>query len=398
MIGEVIAIGDELTSGQRLDTNSQWLAERLGEIGVRVMYHTTVGDELEPNVRVLREAISRADVIVVTGGLGPTADDLTREAMARAAGVDLVRDDAAVEHIRGLFARRQRPMPERNLVQALFPRGSRVIPNPHGTAPGIDINYPRDGRAPARMFALPGVPAEMKEMWAATVQPAISAMTPPESRRVIMHRRIKCFGVGESDLEAMLPDLIRRDRYPRVGITVSQATITLRITAEEATPAACLQIMSPTLNIIRDCLGELVFGEEDDELQHVIARLLAGRGQTLATSENYTGGLLATWLAETPEAHRVFRGGRLAAAEVMALADLEESARQLQRDAKTDFAVLVSTSSRALEDEAGEVHVAVCGPEKLVSRTLLTAGHPEIRRPRIAKSALDLLRKMLLQP
>src|SRR3972149_3750647 len=153
MRAEIIAIGDELSTGQRLDTNSQWLAERLTELGVDVMFHTTVGDELEANVAVFRAAIDRADVVISTGGLGPTADDLTREAVAAATGGELVQDGAALEHIRSLFTRRgYGSMPERNVVQALFPRGSRPIANPHGTAPGIDMTIPRECCAPRRLF------------------------------------------------------------------------------------------------------------------------------------------------------------------------------------------------------------------------------------------------------
>ena len=192
MHAEVIAIGDELTSGQRLDTNSQWLSERLGDLGIRVLYHTTVGDDLAANVRVFREAFDRADVLVCTGGLGPTADDLTRQALADATGTQLVLDEAALAHIRALFARRKRPMPERNVVQALFPAGSSVVPNPHGSAPGIDLSVPRAGRAPCRVFAPPGVPAEMQEMWEQTVAPQLlAAIGPP---RLIRHHRVKCFG------------------------------------------------------------------------------------------------------------------------------------------------------------------------------------------------------------
>ena len=239
MHAEIISIGDELTSGQRLDTNSQWLSTRLGELGVQVMYHTTVADDLEANVQVFRQAAQRADLIVATGGLGPTADDLTRDALAAVAGVELVLDEAALAHIESLFARRKRPMPERNRVQAMFPRGSRVIPNPAGTAPGIDIEMPRPGKSPARIFALPGVPAEMHEMWEQTVAPAIAALM--GKPRVIRHKQIKCFGVGESDLEQMLPDMIRRGRDPQVGITVHGATITLRITASGDTAEACYE-------------------------------------------------------------------------------------------------------------------------------------------------------------
>src|SRR6186997_2405402 len=207
MRAEIIAIGDELTSGQRLDTNSQWLSQRLGELGIPVAFHTTVRDDLDDNVAAFRNAIERADVVVATGGLGPTADDLTREALAAAAGVELYEDAAALAHIRNLFARRKREMPERNKLQAQFPRGSRVVPNPEGTAPGIDLTVPRSCVPPCRVFALPGVPAELFTMWNDTVKPALVAAQP--SSRIICHRRIKCFGVGESDLEAMLPDMIR---------------------------------------------------------------------------------------------------------------------------------------------------------------------------------------------
>ncbi len=208
MQAEVISIGDELTSGQRLDTNSQWLSARLAEIGVRTLYHTTVADDLDANIHVFKTAIDRADIIVATGGLGPTADDLTRDAIAASAEQPLELDDAALKHIESLFARRARPMPDRNRVQAYFPRGTRVVQNPAGTAPGIDLDVPRHGRRACRLFALPGVPAEMQEMWEQSVAPAIQSMVGPA--RVICHRRIKCFGVGESDLEAKLPDLIRR--------------------------------------------------------------------------------------------------------------------------------------------------------------------------------------------
>ena len=308
MQAEIIALGDELTCGQRLDTNSQWLSQQLGDCGIRVLFHTTAGDDLDAGCEVFRQAICRADVIVSTGGLGPTADDLTRECIASACGVDLVRDEAALDQIRALFARRGREMPPRNAVQAMFPRGSRVIPNPHGTAPGIEILVPRDGRSPARIFALPGVPAEMREMWTATVQPALAALT-SHDRRVIRHRTIHCFGTGESEIEAMLPDLIRRGRIPAVGITASKATISLRITAEGPTPEACQAAMQPTADTIYQCLGDLVFGEDGDTLQDVVVRLLAQRRQTLSTVECGSGGALAEWLSSADPDLGVFRGG-----------------------------------------------------------------------------------------
>jgi len=307
MQAEIIAVGDEITSGQLLDTNTQWLSSRLEELGIRVLYHTTVGDELEPMADVFRRAIGRADVVLATGGLGPTADDLTREAIAEATGRKLVLHQEALEGIRQLFARRGRVMSESNRRQALFPEGSRVVANPNGTAPGIALEVPREGADPARVFALPGVPAEMIEMWHQTVAGQLRRVG--AGKRVVRHRLIKCFGAGESNVEAMLPDLVRRGQTPRVGINASQTTIILRITAEGATEEECLATIEPTVATIRKCLGTLVFGEDDDELEHAVVRLLRRQDKTLSTAEWGTAGLLADWLGGVAQSEGCYLGG-----------------------------------------------------------------------------------------
>jgi nicotinamide-nucleotide amidase len=321
MNAEIIAIGDEITSGQLLDTNTQWLSLRLEALGVRTLYHSTVGDELDPNVDVFRHAIERADVIVATGGLGPTADDLTRDALAKTTGCPLQCNDEALEYIRNLFARRKRPMPPQNELQALFPAGSRVIPNPHGTAPGIDMEIVREGRTPCRLFALPGVPAEMVEMWNGYVAEAVRSL--PGRGRIIRRRKLHCFGAGESQVESMLPDLIRRGRQPTVGITASKATITLRIAAEGDTEAECEKIMAPTIETIRQCLGSLIFGEDDDELQDVVVRQLAEHGKTLSTVEWGTAGLITDLLGHVDKAAAVYSGGLTVANEAACCHALE---------------------------------------------------------------------------
>jgi nicotinamide-nucleotide amidase len=414
MLAEVISIGDELASGQRLDTNSQWLSQRLGDLGIRVLFHTTVADDLPSNVQAFRQAFERVDVVVCTGGLGPTADDLTRQAIADATSTDLVMDDGALQHIRALFARRKREMPERNIVQAMFPRGSRVIPNPHGSAPGIDMDIARDGRAPCRAFALPGVPAEMREMWQATVEPILAAAT-SHQRRVIRHRQIKCFGVGESDLEQMLPDLIRRGRSPSVGITVSKATITLRITAESDSVEACYAAMEPTVATIRECLGELIFGEEDDELQHAVIRLLAQRQQTLAVVEWGTGGLVSHWLSEVSDATIVFLGsvvvrGEPALTESLGVlqhiveqhgASSSEVASAMaaacRERFRADYGLAIGPFPPGDEQagDSGRVHFALAGSQGTQSKSSPFVGHPDILKARSGKQALDLLRLFL---
>ena len=313
-------------------------------------------------------------------------------------GVDLVLDPQSLEHIRNLFARRRREMPERNRVQAMFPRGSSPIPNAHGSAPGIDMQIARPDQSPARVFALPGVPAEMQEMWRQTVEPAILAMLGGQCR-CIRNRCIKCFGVGESDLEAMLPDLIRRGREPRVGITVSRATITLRITATGPTPDACQQMIKPTEATIRQCLGELIFGEDEDELQDAVVRLLSARGQTLATVEFGSGGLMAHWLSEADPSRRVFRGGWILPDPENTAAAVSQLAEQCCRQFCSRWALAVGPfpASDAGGGPPGELHLALAGPDGTTTKTTSFAGHPDLLKHRSVKLALDLLRLKLVQ-
>jgi nicotinamide-nucleotide amidase len=411
---EIISIGDELTSGQRLDTNSAWLSQQLADLGVHTKYHTTVADDLAANARVFRAAVDRADIVVATGGLGPTADDLTREALAQVAGVTLQLDLPSLEHIRQLFARHNRTMPERNVQQAMFPVGSRAIFNPGGTAPGIDMLIA--GSADdhfARVFALPGVPAEMHEMFTTTVAPAILQMQP--SPEVICHRRLKCFGAGESQLESMLPGLIDRGRIPSVGITVHEATITLRISAAGATAAECYAAMEPTIALIRQSLGNLVFGEEDDELEDAVVRQLSVRRMSLATVEFGTGGLLANWLSRAADGTGVYLSSHVFCeppdlpAQVKQragfdsnfaydtpefVADLAQRWRSLTG---CDFTLAVGAMSAATGAGTGVCHLALAAPQgAVVPFSSSLAGHPAIWRPRTAKQALNLLRKKLL--
>lgn len=414
MLGEVISIGDELTSGQRLDTNSQWLSSRLADLGVKVMYHTTVADDLEANVEVFRAACERADVVVASGGLGPTADDLTREALAGLTGRELVLDEEVLAFIRGLFARFSREMPERNRVQAMFPSGSRVIPNPNGTAPGIDIAVPRSDGKTCRVFALPGVPAELFPMFEGYIAPAIGAGE--GARSVIRHRRIKCFGAGESHVEQMLPDLIRRGRDPSVGITVSEATITLRITSRGADAATCLAAMEPTVATIYECLGSLVYGEEEDEIEDVLARLLADKRLTLATAEWGTGGLVAERLTNSASGREWYAGGmvipgpeqleRLLGISAASAGDhglisgamVEAMATAARSRTGADLALATSALpvlDRAASD-APRVFFALAAAAGTTVRSAPYFGDPSILKKRTAKQALNLARLVLL--
>jgi nicotinamide-nucleotide amidase len=435
MHAEIIAIGDEIVSGEHLDTNSSWLSQRLEEFGVRVLYHTTVGDELEACAEVFRRAMERADIVISTGGLGPTADDLTREALARATGRELVLNPQALEHIRSLFARRKWGMPPQNEIQAMFPAGSRMIANPHGTAPGIDLEIPRDlverkgdspifadhrfaavpakmRQSPCRFFALPGVPGEMIEMWNATLASEIGALA--AGRKVIRRRKINCFGAGESQIEAMLPDMIRRGRTPTVGITASKNMISLRIVAEAHSEEECNALIEPTAATIRNCLGRLVFGEGDEELQHAVMRLLREANKTLVTVEWGTAGLVADWLGDVPEGNECFLGGlvvqnresmgRLLGLDQNLLVDLpalgeqvsERMAAACRERFGADYGLAVGCFPEIDPRDPKPVHLALADAKGVKVKSILYAGHSDWLRIYIAKYALNMLRLAML--
>ena len=398
MHAEVMAIGDELTSGQRLDTNSQWLSARLGELGIQTAYHTTVSDELEPLGAAIKIALDRCDLLLITGGLGPTADDLTREGLARGLGVPLELNEPSLQDIQQRFASRGRAMPERNRRQAMFPRGGSPIANAHGTAPGIHLIYDRGNDTSCELFALPGVPVEMHEMWHSTVATKILGRT--GSAQLIHHRRIKCFGEGESAMEQRLPGLIERGRDPLVGITVHNATITLRITTQGSSAEECESRMQPTIATIHECLGDMVFGEEEEELQDAVMRLLNEQGKTLATAECGTSGRLARWLSEIGDP--AYRGGLVAAAEtshaLLAQSALlaENGAISCREQFGADFAIALGPIPEPALDETGEFHYALASEDSVMLKTGSTAGHPGHLRDRAAKQALNLLRLHLL--
>ena len=406
-----------MTSGQRLDTNSRWLSGQLADLGVTTVRHTTVGDDLSSNIDVFVGAVDRADLVIATGGLGPTLDDLTRDALAAAFHLPLELDAAMLQHIESLFALRSRPMPERNRVQAWLPRGSQPIPNPHGTAPGIDLIVARENRAPSRIFALPGVPAEMTEMWFATVRPRIVDMLGPAQRPLIF-RTIKLFGIGESDVEVKLPDLMRRDRMPRVGITVSRATISLRIAAQAQSEEEFEQIIAPTVQEIEAAFGGLIFGSGEDELEHAVLRQLRQSELSLAVLEIGPSALAAEWLlsasVEAPPgtvtvlscdsvAHaastlsRIQPQGTGRADELTSLPALAACLKQtFKADIGLVFGCYASADELRHARPSAEVNVAIAAhnaPVDLTTRTIL--GHPDILNDRVAKTALDTLRHSL---
>ena len=420
---EIIAVGSELTSGASLDTNSQWLSRRLADAGIAVHRHTAVADDLEEMLAAFREAAVRADALIITGGLGPTLDDLTRQALAALAGVELVLDEPSLEHLRSFFASRRRPMPERNVIQAMFPAGSQPIPNDRGTAPGIWLEHRVMGRdRPCRIAALPGVPSEMKPMFDTLVLPRLG-----DPGRTIIRHEVHCFGAGESAIEEMLGDLTARGRVPEVGITAHEATITLRISAPAASAEQGRAQVDATVRLIHERLGSLVFGENGEQLPRTVLRMLAARGLTLATAEVGTAGLLAQWLTDATAAaeaaptgieHRsaAYRGGSVipeglvlaraagAAAGEHAAAGRQTAAALASRcraELSADFGMAVTGWSEAAgrdsHSPAPTAWVALAGAEAMQIEEHPLLGDPAISRSRLAKAALNLLRLHLLR-
>lgn len=411
MNAEIVAIGTELTSGQKLDTNSQWLSLQLAELGISAHFHTTVADDLTAIVQVLRHASERADAVLITGGIGPTLDDLTRQALADLAGVPLELDEASLTLIESFFRLRDREMPERNRIQAMFPAGSIPLPNPVGTAPGIwmQLSLPTAGPT-CLLAAMPGVPSEMQKMFLEQVRPRL-----PGGSTVIRRARINCFGLGESHTEQILEELTARGREPEVGITASHATITLRVVAHGATEEECLAKIDRDRQEIYRRLGHYVFGEEDEELQDVLVRLLTEQGRTLATAESGTGGILAHWLTEVDGFDGCYLGGVVVptrAGRRLALGVDEnddgiteetaiDMARRCRERFQADYALAVTQYPKLDPDramtESSVAYVALADADQVKARAINLGGNPAILRTRTAKAALNMLRLRLLK-
>ncbi len=354
----VIAIGDELALGQTVDTNSAWLSARLAEHGVPTLYHQTVSDDRAAITQALVTAAQVSDVVLVSGGLGPTEDDLTREALADAMGVELVADEASLKHLRAFFRLRKREMPERNKVQAMYPAGASMIKNTCGTAPGIRAELHR-----AVVYVVPGVPREMRVMFDRDVLPPVveAAAASEAGRRVILTTTVHTFGKGESDIAEQLGELMARERNPKVGTTVAAGIVSVRVRSEGSDRDAASAALEQTVDDVRQRIGAVAFGRDCDTLAEAVITLLRERGLRVATAESCTGGLIGTMLTDVSGSSDVYVGGWVTYANEMKAGQLDVPESVLAEHGAVSEPVALSMAEGALENGQADRAVAVTG-------------------------------------
>jgi nicotinamide-nucleotide amidase len=303
---DVLAIGTELLLGQIVDTNSAWIGEQLATAGIDTFDHRKVGDNLPRMVDALRGLLDHADAVIVCGGLGPTPDDVTREAIADVIGAPLERRTDLVEQIGSLFGTRGRDMPANNLRQADVPVGGDVIPNPIGTAPGLQCEVTIDG-ATRVVYAVPGVPYEMQQMVTDHVLPDLLERS--GERAVILSRSLKTWGTSESGLAEMIADRVDAQTNPTIAFLARGIEgLYVRVTAKGQTEEEARELIETEERALRGVLGDLVFGIDDETMEHAVLTRLHARGWTLGIAESLTGGLVGARIADVPGASATFRG------------------------------------------------------------------------------------------
>ncbi len=414
MNAALLSIGDELALGQILDTNAPWLADQLARQGGLAKLHLTVPDDLQATVEALRLAARSAPLVIATGGLGPTDDDLTRQALSQLLASPLILHRPSLKAIERFFAHRGREMPSRNRAQALYPRGSRILANPVGTAPGILARY-----RGSTLFFFPGVPHEMQTMFDRHVRPWLRK-THQRRPRYLLTALLHTFGTGESVIADILGDLMDRQQNPLVGTTVSQGIISIRIRSEFSSRQEAGRQLAATVKQVKQKLGDLIFGQDHQTLQESVARLLMRQGTTVATAESCTGGLLGKLLTDVPGSSDYFLRGWITYSNESKTKDLkvprrlivsrgavsrevaQAMAQGVMNEAGSDFALAITgiagPTGGSKTKPVGTVWIALAQHRRptLTERSLFPGDRSTIR-DRAAKTALNMLRLRLLE-
>ena len=435
----ILSVGDELVLGQTVDTNSAWLSRQLAAVGCAVAAHMTVPDDQRAIEQAIAESVGRCDVLLISGGIGPTDDDLTRQALAAVMNVPLEMNEQWLVHLQGFFEKLGRTMPQSNRIQAMIPRGAAIIENTNGTAAGMDATFVGgDQKTICRVFVMPGVPKEMKAMFERSILPHIAR---EGGGAVILSRTLHTFGLGESSVAERLGPLMMRQKNPSVGTTVSQGVVSLRINSRFPSIEEAQRQLDATSTECEQALADLIFGRDDDNLAGAVAKLLKTSRRTVATAESCTGGLLAKMLTDTPGSSDYFTQGwvtysnsskieRLGVSENLlrtygAVSEpvVEAMARNARRLAKSDFALAISgvagPGGGSDAKPVGTVCIALAAAamsdpqtakpapsgaglrpnytdSQVLVRTFTFPGDREFIRDRAAKMGLSMLRYHLL--
>ena len=401
-------MGTELLLGQIANTNARWMSEELATVGVDVLYHSVVGDNADRIVATLRAAADRVDVVLVTGGLGPTGDDITRDAIAEVMGVAMVRHPEIESMLRDKFTAYGRDMPESNLRQADVPEGARYVVPERGTAPGLVATLPGG----TVLYAMAGVPAEMRELMTGTVLPELARRAGPA---VLRSQVIRCAGIGESALAERLDDLFVASRNPSVAYLASGGEVKVRLTAKAPTAAEADELLRPLADEVIARAGDHVFSVADETLEEAIGRLLKREGRSVATAESLTGGGIAKRLASVPGASGYFLGAAvtyLPAAKERVLGVTPETiaqgvvsercAREMAAGARRLFGADVAVAVTGVAgpephggSEPGDVWLALDAGEVAHARFMRMSGARDQIVRWTEQAALDLVRRHL---
>jgi nicotinamide-nucleotide amidase len=419
MIVELINTGSELMLGRVLNTHQQWLCRQLADLGYVVTRQVAVPDTGSDIQQAVREALARGDLVIATGGLGPTSDDLTRDLVAQLLGKELREDATVLAHISHIFERLKRPMPERTRVQALIPEGATVLHNPHGTAPGLAMevrsNPFRSGGQPSWLIMLPGPPRELRPMFTASVAPLIQRVLPLAGK--FMCRTLRTTGIGESMVEEKVggPMLRFVEAGLDLGYCARPGQVDVRLAARGGDAEQQVREAEAT---VRDLLGPFIYGVEDESLEAAIVRLLTERKATLALAESCTGGCIANRLTDVPGASAVLLAGLVtysnaakqeflgveaetleahgAVSKPVAIEMAEGARRQTRADYALSATGIAGPGGGTPEKPVGTVFIGLAGPAGTIVERRMNPFDRETFKQVTTQQALELLRRTML--
>lgn len=406
---EIIAVGTELLLGNIVNTNAQYLSQKLADLGIDVFYHVAVGDNLQRLSDTINESLLRTDLIITSGGLGPTVDDLTKEGVAKALGIKLLQDEASIRKIEGMFKAMGRPMTANNIKQGYIPEGAAILENDNGTAPGVLIE--KNGKI---IIMLPGPPKELYPMFEDKVLPYLKTKV----NSTIRSRMLRIIGVGESAAEDMLKEIFKRQTNPTIAPYAKDGEVHLRITAKANTAEEADKLIDIMELSVREILGENIYGYDEETLESVVLKLLQDRKLTVSLAESCTGGLIASRLTDVPGASESLMCGIVSysnASKIMLLGVNEDTIRDygavssqtaeemavgVKKINKTDIGVSITgiagPDGESKEKPVGLCYIGIAFGDKVAAHKLIFTGNRKRIKWNSSSRALDLLRRELL--